>query len=1013
MAIQIGKYKRPGIFIEEFDNSVITSPTVDGATSMILGFSKKGPVNTPVLLQNTNDLESIFGSIDRNLERKGNFFHRSISKMLESTPVFAMNLLLTDDTLDLIEYQPLSAASDKNNDTERIGPYRRFFDTTGFWKRDTDSFIDLTKTNVGYADRVLNFTNLSDRYITTFVFKSKLSGFDRTLIEWYGSVEKMPPYVNQTDWASDYMVDVIVVGGDWSNYQELSIDPRWAQYFSPQGLRKDQIYNFANDRNVTLLSFYEGLSLIPYFRDSNGRNVFIETVINQDTDRTGLFCAFNSDLFETDYPNGLVDLIGNGLVGSSATSVNFLSYNEVISESIAFNRVYLDRPGNVSAIDGTVPSIGVRGDYIGDDTRTGWFAEGFVGGVNFDSITAATSSISFTYSVGNIQVESSGLTSSYAIIGGNRVNVSGTASFDLIPTTYPNNGTFSSAIVLDSTGNIVKIDNLSGATTPSVASTDIVLGYLTFGINNGSFATHSFSHVTVDENGYKELTFGTGSNDYYISNVGSTSNVSLKVEFNGTSVSPSNTSNYSAFRKIKLFNHLVLILNSTNKNKMTMVFDLSTFEKKSLEGMTITNIITSVSANKSFTITNTGLSETELQDVLGGNLLLYSIDDELILGEDTIITKNSVATTSEGVVAKYSQFYQRYNDGVINTGNFFYSNLIEDIFSEVSFVDNSGFDYIVLYKSTTPTGWPVNPSVLAGDSLIVPSSVLNSGVIVIDNDYNYNVDLGYGSGYYVYRITRNTTAETLSNVSVIWNNNIKHYLQMYFDSNNILNVAFVDSTLTTSEPVDLDLNVNFEVQSDKSNYKQTIEIEVPAGYTQVPNKILVNGSRYTEVKVGDFLEAYVDTDLLVTGQVAKRLTRILSKKLYSADTSLVEITCDARINKVAYGSSNDLQTTRYTSIEDYVSTYKAISLKGFRIREASMPDGTEEKQNSILNLVAKGTPLFKAVTNKEAVDFRYLVDSFGLGLTERSKQQLVDICGERLDAFGFINMPSMKSFKNS
>jgi hypothetical protein len=66
-----------------------------------------------------------------------------------------------------------------------------------------------------------------------------------------------------------------------------------------------------------------------------------------------------------------------------------------------------------------------------------------------------------------------------------------------------------------------------------------------------------------------------------------------------------------------------------------------------------------------------------------------------------------------------------------------------------------------------------------------------------------------------------------------------------------------------------------------------------------------------------------------------------------------------------------------------------------------------------LNLVAKGTPLFKALTNKEAIDFRYLVDSFGLGLTEKSKQQLVDICGDRLDAFGFINMPSARMFKNS
>ena len=113
--------------------------------------------------------------------------------MLESSSVFAMNLLLTDDTLDTIEYKSVSTSSDKTNDIERLGAYRRFHDTTGFWKRDTEAFLNLAKTNVGYSDRVINFTNLSDRYATVFVFNSAVTGFDRTLIEWYGSVEKVPP----------------------------------------------------------------------------------------------------------------------------------------------------------------------------------------------------------------------------------------------------------------------------------------------------------------------------------------------------------------------------------------------------------------------------------------------------------------------------------------------------------------------------------------------------------------------------------------------------------------------------------------------------------------------------------------------------------------------------------------------------------------------------------------------------------------------------------------------------
>ena len=211
MAIQIGKYKRPGIFIEEFDKSVISSPIVEGITNLVMGVSKKGPVNTPIKVSTVGELEAIFGQLDRSLERKGSFFHRTITKMLETAPVFAMNLLLTDDTLDVIEYQSLSASAGYNNDIEREGPYRRFFDTTGFWKRDTESFINLTKSNTGYSERAFSLTNLSDKYVTIFAFKSALVGFDRTMLEWYGSIEKMPPYVNPNDYASDYLVDVVII----------------------------------------------------------------------------------------------------------------------------------------------------------------------------------------------------------------------------------------------------------------------------------------------------------------------------------------------------------------------------------------------------------------------------------------------------------------------------------------------------------------------------------------------------------------------------------------------------------------------------------------------------------------------------------------------------------------------------------------------------------------------------------------------------------------------------------
>ena len=132
--VQIGKYKRPGIFIEEFDNSVIETPIVTGIQTIVFGVSRKGPVNTPIELASQTDLANVFGDLDRNLEAKGSYFHRTISKVLESSPVIGFNLLNPDDTLDTLEYKSLSTSTGYTNDVERTAPYRRFFDTSTFWE---------------------------------------------------------------------------------------------------------------------------------------------------------------------------------------------------------------------------------------------------------------------------------------------------------------------------------------------------------------------------------------------------------------------------------------------------------------------------------------------------------------------------------------------------------------------------------------------------------------------------------------------------------------------------------------------------------------------------------------------------------------------------------------------------------------------------------------------------------------------------------------------------------------
>lgn len=1029
--INISSYTRPGIYINEYDNSVLQSVTAQGITNLVIGVSKTGPINAPVLIQNTTDLQNIFGGIDRGLERKGSYFQRTIAQMIKSGPVYALNLLETNDTLDKIEYAPLATATDKTNDVTQLGSYRKFYNTTGFWKLDTDAFLTLASENVDYGNRLVNFVNVSGSYITAFVFKSTATGFDISMTQWYGSVTNIPPYVYPTDYVSDYMVDVVVLAGDWSNYQVLSVDKTWSKYFDNTGLRKSQVQNFIHDRNVTLLKYYQGLSFIPYFRDSNNQNIFIETVINQDTTKTGLFCAFNSDLFDTDYPAGKIDLIGNNLVTDvsvnsseeislidpNITAIDYLSYDESLIQIESYPQTLLDSVGNVTSID----PLGTFSGSTGSTKRTNNYAEDYVYGIvrGLATYSTSTASVSFTISNG-----------AYSIVGGNLINIPNglnvTTTFNVYKNSYAAaTASYITAIKLNTNGAIESVPSYIPSSSPSVAATDIVLGYISVTISNaGSISSMTYTDLTVNTSGYVDLQYNT---DYSVTSLGS--NNTFVLSFSGSAAVP-DTSNYKQYRRIKRFNALKSVLESVNIGESVLMMNFSdgVWVKQSLANMSVSSI-TSTSQNKSLTVqTNLGMTESVFSNVVNKlqSLLVYTVDNELILSDNKLLTINTLGSSNHigasayGVVAKYSKLYQDFYSGVINTGDYFYADIMKNTATSISFVTVTGSNYLVINGTTTPFDTSTYTQYIA------PGSLYNKGVITVKSDgihnpgYNYyTASYGFtGSNAYAILINEAITTETIVANTSIYDAATKYYLAMDIDSNNDLTVEITGSDLYSyqgNSSLSNNFNTTFNVNSYLSNYRQTVEIVIPENYTPVYNQIIVDAGRYSEVIVGDFLAAYVDPTTLVFGQKPKNLTRIISKKVYSGDTTLAVITCDAAIYKFPYGNpvSGVYQTMRYSSIDNYVSTYKAIPLKGFRIRQASLPDGTETTQSNILNLVAKGTPLYNALINKDAIDYRYLIDSFGLGLAEFSKQQLVDICGGRLNCLGFLNMPSIKQFKKS
>ena len=908
-SVQIGKYKRPGIFIEEFNDSVIDSPIVTGNQVLVIGSSKRGPVNTPITLTSTSELERIFGSIDRSLESKGSYFQRTISKLLESTPVVAINLLNADDDLDVLEYKSISTSTAYENGTKIEGPYRRFFDTSTFWKKDRESFLSLTSDDLGDSGRILHFTNMSDKKITVFAIKSQSAGFNRTLLDWYGSVDKVPAYLSPKDYASDYLVDVVVLSGDWTNYTELSVDPVWSRYFNVNGLIKSELFNLVNDQSINTLAVWRGLSLIPYFRDSNGTNIFIENVINSRTDQTGLYCAYDIDAVEVDYRTDLLDILGNSLIATtSVTNIDMLSYNESILETDTYNEVLLDRPGNVTfTFDSGSFSAATLGVNGGRGTR---FAEGYVDGYTGSGarVASGTSSlVTFDFTEPT--------TGAYAVIGGASV------SLDSITFTYSvsdlvsgvsigsasgsTSATFSKAFAIKSDGTIS--DDLTNAELVN----GIVLGYFDYSIeaidnNVYTIASYSYQPISVT---------GSGFNNIGSKIIGGTSSGNVvNFEFDNTS-SIANVNDYENYRVWKVYNQLSSVLNGSSVDRATILVD-GDGTKRPTTGLTFT-FNSSTGVNNTLSIK--GLTADQANFISQQGLVVYTTDDEFIVGSTGMITSYSVGATGgtgSGIVAEYSEMYQDFRNGLINTSDFF-------------------------------------------------TEVVSSGNV----------------------------AQTI-------------YLKMYTDTSGILNVDFVDETFNNARPIsEIGLNSDITVTSQDSNYRQTVEIESVIN----DNTILVEASRYSEITIGDFLEADIATVSVL--ESPRKLTRILSKRTSSTDSTLVEIKTDSKIKTYTY--NGDIQTYRFTEIDDYVTDIKGISLSGFNVRPASLPNGTDSRLTEILQIVNKNTQLFDALTDKNLIDFRYLVDSYGLGLSENSKQELGDICGERLDTFGILNMPSVKDFRDS
>jgi len=359
----------------EIDQTIQNSPsTVPTNVRMLVGFSKQGPVNRPIYIRNSKEFVETFGNIDRTLENRGCYFHRSALAMLEVSPIYCLNLFkpLEGDSVDVLDFS-LSPTNRMNNTDQSSAQtilgysYKGMYNIDTVWTPDEECMLFTVGRGIEWNDgtseagmgkltnNLLTFTNIGKKPISVLVTKAakeNVKNCDITAVEWFGK-GNVPDYIREESYISDFYVDVYVFDGKWGGeanedgmpYKRFASDIKFSKYFDPvKGLKRKanakdntdtMLYSFLNESDVTLLGKYTGC-LIPGFVDKRGRDVYIERMINNDTDKNGLMCAVNEAVFGNipfgTYADGSqtgYDMVGHTInYGDDAESIDieFLAY---------------------------------------------------------------------------------------------------------------------------------------------------------------------------------------------------------------------------------------------------------------------------------------------------------------------------------------------------------------------------------------------------------------------------------------------------------------------------------------------------------------------------------------------------------------------------------------------------------------------------------------------------------------------------------------------------------------
>lgn len=410
----LAQIKSSGIYRFVWDKSEIAGVPAE-TLRVVVGYSEKGPFNTPVYLKSESEFKSVFGDISKKLEKRGIFFHRLAIQCLGKGPILALNLKkFENEKVDAVSFNALDAEIKPLE-----VPVESIYDTTRFWKLDPEAILPATQNvDVKTGNKYISITSADSKETSCSVFIRgyKPTGYDVTVSNWYSSMgEEMPDFfvTENGDYSSllvsDFFAEIYVFRGEFT--KALCAAAPLSTYFNWDpiknvpvlkdsvvdafGNKLDTLSALAADDSSNFVNSYSGC-LLPYFKSQVGSYVSLDLLFNADNNRHKMMMNFNSDLlysgditvdqlvttaWQSDFVFGTYlekslqtyswddtaskfVYTNNALANSSAFEPNFIEYIGSADHKLDFTSLGFEKGDRVIASIEEPTQITVEGSFI-------------------------------------------------------------------------------------------------------------------------------------------------------------------------------------------------------------------------------------------------------------------------------------------------------------------------------------------------------------------------------------------------------------------------------------------------------------------------------------------------------------------------------------------------------------------------------------------------------------------------------------------------------------------------